>query len=239
MNSALPLSPLLTDPQHRAIAPAWHTAVILIVLFAFSFAGAHAGRAAPGGAYGRIPGYLVIIAIEWAMVAFIWFGIRRRGLCVADLVQGNYTRFIHVLRDLGMAVLFLILSGLVLGTLGYLLKARPNEAIRGLFPQTPAEIVVYLMLTMTAGFCEEFIFRGYLQRQFAALTHATAGGIVLQGIVFGAAHGYQGWRYMLMIAVFGIMFGLLAQKRRSLRPGMIAHFLQDTMGGLVGRHLLR
>ncbi len=64
------------------------------------------------------------------------------------------------------------------------------------------------------------------------------GGIVVQGIAFGAAHGYQGWKFMLLIAVYGSMFGLLAHGRRSLRPGMITHFVQDGLGGLLARHFL-
>lgn len=93
------------------------------------------------------------------------------------------------------------------------------------------------MLTLTAGFCEEVIFRGYLQRQFGALTRSVAGGIVLQGIAFGASHGYQGWKFMLLISVYGTTFGLLAWWRSSLRPGMIAHFVQDAVGGIVASYL--
>jgi membrane protease YdiL (CAAX protease family) len=101
------------------------------------------------------------------------------------------------------------------------------------------ETTLFLLLALTAGFCEEVIFRGYLQRQFAALTHAVAGGIVIQAILFGAAHGYQGWKLMLVIAVFGTMFGLMACWRRSLRPGMLAHFIQDGVGGVLGSRLMR
>ena len=97
----------------------------------------------------------------------------------------------------------------------------------------------YLLLTLTAGICEELIFRGYLYKHFAAITGSLLAGLVLQGILFGAAHGYQGPKYMLIIAIYGCLFGLLAQWRRSLRPGMMAHFLQDGIIGLIGRHLLR
>jgi membrane protease YdiL (CAAX protease family) len=33
----------------------------------------------------------------------------------------------------------------------------------------------------------------------------------------------------VVITVFGCLFGLLAQWRQSLRPGMISHFLQDAL----------
>lgn len=96
-------------------------------------------------------------------------------------------------------------------------------------------LVVYLLLRATAGFCEEIIFRGYLQKQFSAWTHSAEAGLVLQALVFGAGHAYQGPRLMVVIAVYGCLFGLLALWRRSLRPGMIAHSLEDSLVVLLGR----
>ncbi|PYX43065.1 MAG: CPBP family intramembrane metalloprotease [Acidobacteria bacterium] len=80
------------------------------------------------------------------------------------------------------------------------------------------------------------MFRGYLQGQFTAWTGSAYAGLVLQALVFGLAHGYQGARLMTVIAVFGCLFGLLAQWRQSLRPGMIAHFLQDASAVLLTLH---
>lgn len=226
------------DAAHCAIAPAWHTAVVLVVLLGVSLAGAINHNLSPlGSPHGRVAGYLIVMLFEWLIVAFIWYGISRRGMSMAELVGGRWARPVQFLRDLGFAIGFLLVAALVLNGLGYLLKAAPNQAIRNLFPQGRTEIILFLLLALTAGFCEEVIFRGYLQRQFAALTHATVGGILLQGVTFGVGHGYQGIKYMLLIAVFGSMFGFLAHWRRSLRPGMLAHALQDGVGGLLARHL--
>jgi uncharacterized protein len=98
-------------------------------------------------------------------------------------------------------------------------------------------MILWVPLCLTGGFCEEVIFRGYLQRQFSVLTHSLVGGIVLQAIAFGLSHGYQGWRLMAVIGIYGICFGGLAHWRRSLRPGMLGHALQDTAGGLVPHFL--
>ena len=94
-------------------------------------------------------------------------------------------------------------------------------------------------MSLTAGFCEELIYRGYLQRQFIALTWTVAGGILMQAIVFALGHGYQGWQFVALISVVAAMLGLLAYWRKSLRPGMIAHALQDGVTGIVAAHLLR
>src|SRR5438309_9284925 len=171
-----------TDRSHRAVAPAWHTVILLLIMLGLSLAGPRSHNMPGVAAHGRARGYVTVIIMGWAMVAFIWYGVRRRGISMRDLIGGRWTRWADFLRDFGIAIGFLIVSGLVLNGLGHLLKAAPNDAIRNLLPQNRTEIVLALMMALTAGFCEEVIFRGYLQRQFAALTHATAGGILLQGI---------------------------------------------------------
>jgi hypothetical protein len=135
--------------------------------------------------------------------------------------------------------MFLLVANVVLSAIAHLLKAAPNAAVRNLLPHGQKEIALYILLTVTAGICEEIIFRGYLQRQFSAWSKNVAAGIALQGIVFGASHGYQGPKFMLIIFAFGVMFGMLAQWRHSLRPGMISHFLQDFGAGLIGGHYLK
>ena len=218
-----------------SIAPAWHTVVVLVVMLGLSFFGANTDLPAISRAHGRAPSYLIVIAFEWVVVAFIWWGMSRRGVRMSDLVGGNWARPVHLVRDLGIAVAFiLIFGGGVLQGLTYLLKAAPPQTMRAMMPQTRAELIVWVFMSLTAGFCEEVIFRGYLQRQFSVFTHSLAGGIVLQAIAFGLGHGYQGWKFMSIIAVYGACFGLLAQWRRSLRPGMLGHALQDTAGGFVG-----
>jgi uncharacterized protein len=222
------------------VAPAWHTLVLLLMLFGFSFASARAGSLTPFGSnVGRAFGYIVVIIFEWAVVAFIWFGASRRGIGISDLVGGSWARPIYMLRDFLIAVAFLIVAAGVLGGLDHFLNTTPNQAIHNLVPQSPVEIVLFLATSLTAGFCEELIYRGYLQRQFTALTHAVTGGILMQAIVFALGHGYQGWKYVLLIAALATLLGLMAHWRRSLRPGMIAHALQDGITGIVAAHVLR
>ena len=42
---------------------------------------------------------------------------------------------------------------------------------------------------------------------------------------------------MVLIGVYGVMFGTLAAWRKNLRPGMVAHTLQDCLGGIAQRLL--
>ena len=120
-----------------------------------------------------------------------------------------------------------VASGLI-----HLLRVHTDSTLATIIPHTVFELVVWLGLSITGGYCEELIFRGYLTRQFSGWTGSRAFGIVLQGVAFGLAHGYYGIA-MLAIMVHGWLLGLLAYWRKSLRPGMLAHGLQDTLGGVV------
>ena len=95
------------------------------------------------------------------------------------------------------------------------------------------------LASLTAGFCEELIFRGYFQRQFSAWTRNVTAGVVLSAVVFGAGHIYQGPKQALIITVYGLLFGILAETTKSLRPGMMAHAWHDGFAGLAGRLLLK
>ena len=139
---------------------------------------------------------------------------------------------------------FWIFAALVLAAgakLMHLDQAQKLDAMRRqlgfLAPNTRLELGVWFLLSSTAGFCEEFIFRGYLQLQFAAMTRSMLAGALLSAVVFGASHGYEGGARMILIGIFGLMFGLLAWWRRSLRPGMIAHAWHDALSGAALRML--
>ncbi len=225
--------PVVPGPSAPLLAPRWHTVVTVLMLLGLSAAGARSHGLPTNRAHGHIRSYLFAAAIEWIIVAFVWFGLRLRRFRLLDLIGARWSGWISILRDFGLAAGFLLISNFILGVLARLLSATPNQNVRALMPHGKPEIMAFLLLAATAGFCEEIICRGYLQRQFTVMTGNSAAGLVLQGIVFGAAHGYQGLKYMLIISVFGCLFGIMAHWRRSLLPGMIAHFLQDGVIGLL------
>jgi membrane protease YdiL (CAAX protease family) len=102
-----------------------------------------------------------------------------------------------------------------------------------LLPERGIELALWIALSVSAGICEETIFRGYLQRQFTALTKSAPAGILLSAAAFGGVHAYQGFRMTILIALYGAMFGILAYWRGSVRPGMIAHAWQDSLNGVL------
>jgi hypothetical protein len=193
----------------------------------------------------RLPVYLFIIAAEWLVLFFIWLGSRWGGASLRTLAGDFAPTWRSILRDLGLAVAFLIVANVLLGLesslLARFLQGPSKEAMRAFLPQGGLERAVFLLLTITAGICEETIFRGYLQRQFSGWTKSAALGIALQGILFGGYHARLGLVSVITNAVCGaLLYGTLAAWRRSLRPGMIAHTVGDAVGGLVlARYFLK
>jgi membrane protease YdiL (CAAX protease family) len=223
-------------PKSVALAPAWHTAVVLL-LFAVLAAAAFFRRNAAGHIHHRVLGYAISIAAEWLIFGFIAIGPLWHGPSIKALAGRFSPTLRSVALDLGIAVAYLVLANYLLAALGsvlvHLIKPGSTEALKNALPHSILEDAVFLLVALTAGICEEVTFRGYLQRQFTGWTSNAAAGIFLQGIAFGAAHSYQGTTGIIGIAFFGCMFGWLASWRKSLRPGIMAHFLYDAIGGLV------
>jgi len=110
--------------------------------------------------------------------------------------------------------------------------ATPGS-VQILLVRRAADIPLWILLSLSAGFVEELVFRGYLQAQLGALLGNPWLGVAAQAILFGVTHGYQGGALVLKIAVLGLIFGIAALLRRSLIPGMIAHAATDLIGGLA------
>ncbi|MGA2510680.1 MAG: type II CAAX endopeptidase family protein [Candidatus Acidiferrales bacterium] len=232
----VPVSPPPAPARAKPVAPIWHTVAFLIILLGFAaLQTLPVVQARAAVVPSRIPTYILTICFELLMVGYIWlFGLRRRKVSIREIIGGKWLRFSDFLMDVGIALLFWCVVWVVLLGFTRLLKFNGESAAKLILPQTITELAIFVLLALTAGFCEELIFRGYLQRQFLALTGNTAASVALQAVVFGAAHLYQGAKGVLVISVYGAMFGVLAVMRKSLRPGMIQHAGNDMLSGIAG-----
>jgi membrane protease YdiL (CAAX protease family) len=185
------------------------------------------------GLSSQLSSYLTIFAAEWLLVLLIWLALRRRGLTIGGLVSGRWDTLGRFLRDLGLAVGFVAAVIAIEQGLSFLLHADSDTGLGRIMPKTALQLAVYLMVAATGGFCEELIFRGYLMQQFSAWTGSRAAGVISQGILFGLGHAYYGWKLMFIIMLHGSLLGLLTYWRKSLRPAMLAHGLQNILGGVV------
>jgi membrane protease YdiL (CAAX protease family) len=63
------------------------------------------------------------------------------------------------------------------------------------------------------------------------LTGSIAIAVLLQAVVFGITHGYQGWKNVVVITALGILYGMLAAWRRNIRVNIISHAWSDAWEG--------
>jgi membrane protease YdiL (CAAX protease family) len=214
-------------------APWWHTAFVLLVLGAGSVTSAYEhgfpNLHLPGMSL-RLSGYATVLLEEWLLVLSIWLWLKSRGSWITVLTGGRWHDLRAFWKDVGWGLGFLLVGIPLTSALSLLTRTKLDAAL--FLPHSATELLVWLLLAATAGFAEELIFRGYLQRQFAGWTNSPAAGIALQGLVFGLAHGYQGMT-MIVIVIYGCLFGTFVAWRKSLLPAMLAHGLQDAAGGLL------
>jgi membrane protease YdiL (CAAX protease family) len=101
-----------------------------------------------------------------------------------------------------------------------------------LVPHTGSELGWWVATSLSAGFCEEFIFRGYLIWAFQSLL-GLWGAAALSVVVFALAHGYQGAKGILSAGIAGSLLTLVVLISGSLLPAIALHALVDIGQGLV------
>ena len=226
----------VTEPPNRPepVASAWHTVGFLALMF--GGVALQVLRIVPFRVHTRAQLYAFTIAFEFLMVVYVWgLGLRPRGKTLRDLIGGKWNNPAAVLMDIAVAILFGMIVIFVLLVLNYALGPNPAaaRALKVMGPQNARDAFGWILVSSTAGFCEEFLFRGYFQRQLAALTGHVGFAVPLQAIIFGLGHLYQGWKGAVAITVYGTMFGALAVMRKSLRPGMLQHAGYDSFVGVT------
>ena len=142
--------------------------------------------------------------------------------------------------------LFLLLAAYY--ALAFTTLARNAEARAGLrqqfgtlnavLPHTRKEMFVWCGVSLSAGFCEEFLYRGYFIWVFAPWL-GWWGAAVLSLPFFALPHLYQGWGGVLRTAIFGAAYTLVVAIFGSLWPAIALHALFDLGQGVIAWLALR
>ena len=94
---------------------------------------------------------------------------------------------------------------------------------------TPLYALLLILVTVIiAPFCEEVLFRGFLQQFLENHWKDVTKAILITSMFFAAFHMNPGW--IIQIYLLGIILGYLAWKTGSIFPGLILHSLNN---GLV------
>ncbi|HKD80263.1 MAG TPA: CPBP family intramembrane glutamic endopeptidase [Candidatus Angelobacter sp.] len=223
----------------RQIASWVHLAGYLAIITGITLSGFHTqkaglGSAPPGQLVEHsqvIKNYFISILADWALFYYCWVGVHWHGGNLQTLTGGRWTSWKQVFVDLAIAFPFWVVWEATAYGVHWLLGPIHARSVSALLPQSGPEILVWILVSLTAGFTEEIQSRGYLQQQFHALSGSIVAAVVGQGLLFGLMHSYQGWHQVIVISVLGVLYGVLAAWRRNLRANMIAHAWSDIWEG--------
>lgn len=91
------------------------------------------------------------------------------------------------------------------------------------------------MTVVRAAVSEEVLFRGYALERTQELTGSRAAAGLFTWAIFTLEHlSYWGWHHLLIAGLAGAMLTLLYLWRRNLWGNMMAHFMVDAVGFLLG-----
>lgn len=168
------------------------------------------------------------VIAEWVFVIAAWLLLKRRNETFRDFGTwrlGNWAAWSFALLFAGLTIA---------SNLRFL--PRMGIPISDAFAPRGFHLAAALTLGITAGFCEEFLFRGLLMTDFAKAGYGKVAQVVLPGISFGFSHlGYSSHGFVAAVgiivptAILGMMWGIAyLLGRRGLLPCIVAHFLTDS-----------
>jgi membrane protease YdiL (CAAX protease family) len=110
--------------------------------------------------------------------------------------------------------------------------------VAAICPRAASELPAFFGVSLTAGFCEELLFRGFLIWVLRPLVGLWLAAL-LSALLFGAAHAYQGLAGVIRTGLFGLVFTAIVLLTRSLWPAIVLHAVVDAMGGVLAWLVLR
>jgi len=109
--------------------------------------------------------------------------------------------------------------------------------VRPILPRTRGERNGFAALAITAGLCEELLFRGFVL-WYATVWTGPVGGFLISSMLFGIMHVYLGVEQVPRAAIVGIYFYVIAMTAGSLLPAMVCHAITDLVSGDLGYRAL-
>ncbi len=164
--------------------------------------------------------YIMIAVMEWALAISIIRKLRQVGASVMDLIapQGNPWRF----RWLPAVLVFVGFNVLMAVFMTFLRALQGAPVYEGLhFWQ---RVLFIVMIPITAGFCEELIWRGYVIPRLEARGRSRWAVIALAALSFALIHSPLHWPLTFLI---GLLAGYYYTCERNLVPLMISHAVSD------------
>lgn len=190
----------------------------------------------------RLALYASTMAFQWLIAAIILWRITAHGIPAAGLGLQIVRPLLTSAVAAAMAVVVFANQMYSLRHLGANAADEKNVLIQlalKVFPQDATERMAFFAVVITVAFCEEWIYRGFVQRMFQDWGSTAIAGIVGSAILFAGAHLYQGRRGLLSTFSVGLIFSIVRWWTGSLVPSVAAHFVADLTAGYLSPKVVR
>ncbi len=175
------------------------------------------------------------IATQWALVLAVaaWWSFQRRAWDGLGLAAGSVWGFGGVMLGLAVMGIALVAQRRAIATSADVrARLRTRLAnVAAILPGRREEWPGFVSLAVTAGICEELLFRGFVTWWLLCYVPVFWVAITAQGVLFGLAHAYQGPRGMFMAGAIGLFLGGIVWVTGSVWAAMILHALMDLHAG--------
>jgi len=195
----------------------------------------------PLGTVEKLVLYASTIAFQWITLAAVAWRALARGLTPVDLgLEHQRTAEIIVAGLLGAAALgsFQWFNLRRLARMTGPTPERMRKLAERILPTKTVELLPYCALAVTAGVCEEFLYRGFAMAALERTAVPVWLVVILTAVLFGLAHAYQGRSGILATGLMGILFGMGRLAFGSLAPMMVWHAAVDLVAGIAGPRFL-
>jgi uncharacterized protein len=185
----------------------------------------------------RIRFYRKIIAVEWVCTAVALLAVGFGALFTIRTMPGEMgwlagARGSSFVAGLVTAMAIVLLLPVLLAIWSQNIRAKAAKAAQSLsylLPSSTEERRWWWPLCITAGVCEEVLYRGFLLHYFhtSPLHLSLTLAMVVAAVIFGIGHLYQGAKGALSTAVLGFALGAVFLVTGSLLVPIIAHAVLD------------
>lgn len=185
--------------------------------------------------------YATTIAFQWLLTGLIAWRAVARGLTATELgLAGKAGAGSWLLAIGGCAAICALQWGNLkrVGQMESPTAERMRTLGARLLPRSAVELLPFFALAITAGVCEEFLYRGFAM---AALQRAGLGSwlsVLVTSVLFGLAHWYQGRAGIIGTGLVGLLFGSVRALGSTLAPLALWHAGLDMVAGFAGKKYL-
>lgn len=185
----------------------------------------------------RLSSYAETILIEWGLAigAIAAFVVAGRSMAELGLAAPASPAF-GATALLAALVSILLLQQIPAVRAGGVDESSIRSQLGSLekmMPRTTGERAIFSVVAVSAGVCEEILYRGFLMHLFAPAL-GPWGAVAASSLVFGLAHAYQGGAGIVKSSVVGLILASSYVISGSIWPAILLHVAVDIQGGWVG-----